>query len=223
MKETMKTAQPDGYLAQPKSGKGPGVLVLHAWWGLNDFFKDLCERLAGEGFVAFAPDLYGGKVATTIAEAEQLLTALDEKQNEKRILGEVVNAAQYLAGLDAVTGKSLGVIGFSFGAYYALGLSVEKPEIIRAAALFYGNGGGDFSRAKAAYLGHFAASDEWEPAEGVRDLEERLRAAGREVAFHTYEGTGHWFFENNRKDAYNAEAAKLAWERTVQFLHKTLS
>ncbi len=208
----------DGYLAVPKSGAGAGVLVLHAWWGLNDFFKDFCRILANEGFVALAPDLYHGKMATTVEEAERLSSELSQKQARADILA----AVEQLRRVPAVTSKRLGVIGFSLGGYFALWLSQEKPDDIGAVTVFYATGPEDFSRARAAYLGHYAESDEWEPAPGVKKLEEILRAAQRPVTFYTYAGTGHWFFEKDRPKAYNAEAAQLAWKRTVEFLRATL-
>jgi len=215
----MKSTQPDGYLALPKNGKGAGVLVLPAWWGLNDFFRDFCKRLAREGFVAFAPDLYHGQVATTIEDATRLRSQLDRKQAN----ADVVATAGYLRGLDAVTSKALGVIGFSLGANYALGLSVEEPTVVRAVVTFYGTRGGDYAQARAAYLGHFAETDDWVAPSGVKKLEKSLRAAGRPVTFYTYDSTGHWFFEKDRADAYHAKAAKLAWQRTVEFLWETLT
>jgi carboxymethylenebutenolidase len=88
---------------------------------------------------------------------------------------------------------------------------------------FYGSGGGDFTAARAAYLGHFAENDDFEPLESVRELETSIREAGREVTFYIYPGTGHWFVEPNRPDVYNAEAADLAWERTLDFLNAQLA
>jgi len=214
----MESVQPEGYLVRPEGGEGPGVLVLHAWWGLNPFFQDLCRRLAGEGFVAFAPDLYHGKTASTIEEAKRLRSKLKREQ----AVQEILNAAAYLSGLAGVTGSGVGVVGFSLGAYFALGLSIDRPEAIRAAVAFYGTRTGDFSQAQAAYLGHFAAADDWESASGVKKLEKSLRSAGRPVTFHVYPGTGHWFFEQDRPDAYNAAAADLAWQRTVEFLRSAL-
>ncbi|HTX79248.1 MAG TPA: dienelactone hydrolase family protein [Longilinea sp.] len=208
----------NGYLALPQSGKGAGILVLHAWWGLNDFFKDCCERLAQEGFVALAPDLYHGKIATTIEEAKKLRAKMDREQVSADILSMVTQLQQ----LPAVTGKSLGTIGFSLGAYWALWLSLEKPEYIKAVTVFYGTRTADYSQSQAAYLGHFATADDWVAASGVKKLEKSLHTANRSATFHTYEGTGHWFFEKDRPDAYNAAAAQLAWERTLAFLRAQL-
>ena len=210
----MTIVQPDGYFALPEVGKGPGVLVLHAWWGLNPFFKDLCNRLAREGFVAFAPDLYHGKLATTFSEAEILRDRLEQKQADTNING----AIEYLLGLSAMTSTSLAVIGFSLGAYFALRVSCQRPQDIRFVVIFYGIGSGDYASAQAAYSGHFAESDEFEPASEVKRLEKHLRSANRPVKFYTYPGTSHWFFEADRADAYNAEAAGLAWQRTVESL-----
>jgi carboxymethylenebutenolidase len=214
----MTIVQPDGYLALPKDGRGPGVLVLHSWWGLNPFFQDLCQRLAGEGFVAFAPDLYHGRLATTIAEAERLSDGLEEESAR----ADIYAAIDYLQSLGAVTGTTLGMAGCSLGAYLALGVSCERPQDIGVVVLFYGTRPGDYSSAQAAYLGHFAESDEWEPTTNVEQLERQLRAAHRPVTYYTYPGTGHWFFEQDRPDAYRAEAAELAWKRTVEFLQTQL-
>ena len=117
--------------------------------------------------------------------------------------------------------RNLAVIGFSLGANYALDLAVADPEHIRSVVLFYGTGGGDFSTSKAAFLGHFAENDEFEPPSNVDELEEALKRDGRTVTFYRYNGTGHWFFEPDRSDAYNRDAATLAWERTLTFLRKS--
>ena len=215
----MSRTQPDGYLAMPCAGKGPGVLVLHAWWGLNDTMKAFCTRLAEEGFVAFAPDLYHGKVADNIADAETLGQALDT--NHLQAKAEIVDATRFLNERCGQSERGLAVIGFSLGAYYALDLAATDPEHIRAVVLFYGTGDGDFSNSQAAYLGHFAEYDEFEPQSNVDDLENSLRSAGRPVTFYRYSGTGHWFFEPDRSQAYNQAAASLAWDRTLAFLKRS--
>ena len=114
----------------------------------------------------------------------------------------------------------LAVIGFSLGAYYALDLSVADPDHVRQVVLFYGTGPGDFSRAQAEYLGHFADTDPYESKEYVDGLEATLRSAGRPATFYHYAGTGHWFFEPDRKDAFNQAAATPAWQRTLAFLSR---
>jgi len=210
------------YLAVPPSGKGAGVLVLHAWWGLNDFFQDLCDRLAQEGFVALAPDLFSGTIARTVAEAEQHLSQFDEEHAAPPI---VLSAVEELRKHPAVSASGLGVIGFSLGAYWALWVAQQKPEWMRAVTLFYGTngGGGNFQESKAAFLGHFAETDPYETVETVQALEKNLRGANRPTTFYTYPGIGHWFFENDRPDAYNMQAAQLAWDRTIAFLHEQLA
>lgn len=212
----MVHTQPDGYLATPAAGSGPGVLVLHAWWGLNDTIRAVCDRLADAGFVAFAPDLYHGEVADTIPDAEALGSSLDARYEQVR--DEVAAAASYLDGLAGLPGRGVAVVAFSLGVYYALDLAATQPERVYAVVIFYGNGESDFSASRAAYLGHFGTEDDYEPEAGVVALEEALGQAGRPVTIHRYPGAGHWFFEPDRSDAYDDEAAQLAWDRTLAFL-----
>jgi carboxymethylenebutenolidase len=214
----MTHSQPQGFLAVPPTGNGRGVLVLHPWWGLNDTIRTFCIQLSEAGFIAFAPDLYHGKLSTTIKEAESLSNALDGKEAKTDIAG----ALDFLSERAAQGGQGLAVIGFSLGAYFALDLSATDPEHIRSVVIFYGTGGDDFSNSKAAYLGHFAENDEFEPQSNVDNLEESLKRAGRPVTFYGYPGTGHWFFEPDRTEAYNQVAATLAWERTLTFLRNSL-
>lgn len=212
----MSHPQPDGYLAIPTAGTGKAVLVLHAWWGLNDTIRAFCIRLAESGFVAFAPDLYHGKVADNITDAETLGKALDT--NHLQAKAEIAAAVVFLNERFGQAERGLTVIGFSLGAYYALDLAAADPEHIRSVVIFYGTGGGDFSNSRADYLGHFAEEDEFEPQSNVDGLEESLRLAGRPVTFYRYSGTGHWFFEPDRTQAFNPAAASLAWDRTLAFL-----
>jgi carboxymethylenebutenolidase len=215
----MTQPQPQGFLAVPPSGNGPGVLVLHAWWGLNNTIKAFCTRLAESGFTAFAPDLYHGQVTDTIVGAETLRDILDA--NHLQAKAEIANATMFLKTNVGQAGRGLAVIGFSMGVYYALDLAASDPENIQSVVIFYGTGGGDFSRSKADYLGHFAENDLFETQSGVDALEADLRRAGRLVTFHRYPGTGHWFFEPDRLEAYNQAAANLAWDRTLAFLRRS--
>lgn len=220
----MPTTQPDGYLALPATGKGSPVLVLHAWWGLNETIKAFCRRLAEAGFVAFAPDLYHGKVAKTIAEAEILGGTVDANYIQAKI--EVVEAARFLLEYTSHDYRGLAVVAFSLGAYFALALADAEPDYIHSVVLFYGTDGtvgGDYSRSRASYLGHFAEMDVYESQSNIDHLAMVLRQAGRPVDFHLYPGTGHWFFEPDRVQAYHPEAANLAWQRTLDFLKRASS
>jgi carboxymethylenebutenolidase len=207
----------DGYLALPESGNGPGVLVLHAWWGRTATIEQLCDRLAGAGFVALAPDMFAGRTATTPEEAEALVSEFEGERGE-----EVQRAVD--AGLDAllahpaVSGDAVAVVGLSFGAAWALLLSTQQPERVEAVACLYGTYPLDFTAVRARYQLHLAAHDPYEPEENVQAMRDALSAAGCEAEFYTYPNTGHWFFEPDRVDAYNAEAAELVWERLVAFL-----
>jgi carboxymethylenebutenolidase len=217
----MQSTQPEGYLAIPPTGKGSGVLVLHAWWGLNDTIRAICNRLAESGFITFAPDLYHGELADSIPEAESLSSALFANQEQTK--AEIAQATTFLNEQAGEPNSGLAVIGFSLGAFYALDLSVTDPEHIRSVVVFYGTRPGDYSESKAAYLGHFAENDEFEPQSDVDGLETALRQAGRTVSFYRYPGTGHWFFEQDRAQAFDEPAAILAWDRTLAFLRESFS
>ena len=211
-----------GYLALPQSGQGPGVLVLHAWWGLVPTFVEVCDRLAAAGFVAFAPDLYAGRTAATIAEAEAVQHDMETIDNGARMGGVAHAALAHLRDDDRRTGQAVGIVAFSMGVYYALGLSGRQPESVAAVTAFYGAGDADLSAARAAYQGHFAEHDPYMSLDEVRSLEAAIRAAGRAAEFYVYPETGHWFFEADRPDAYDADAAQVAWERTLAFLRRRL-
>lgn len=210
----MSLIQPDGYLALPTLSIGKGVLVLHPWWGLNATIKAYCDRLAATGFVVFAPDLYHGQVTDQIAEAETLVATLESNLAQPR--AAVDAAAMFLKERAGV--PSLAVLGFSMGAFYATDLSVRDPASVHAVVLYYGTGSGDFSRSRAAYLGHFAETDPYEEPAYAAAMAAALQAAGRPVTFHTYPGTGHWFAEADRQHAYDRAATDLAWARTLTFL-----
>lgn len=206
-----KTA--NAYLAAPQQG-GPGILVLHAWWGLKPFFKQVCNQLAEQGFSILAPDLYQGRIAKTIDEAKALM-----EQGDSELMGDIVKAAKdYLGSLRA--GKPIGVLGFSMGASWSLVVAANEPDV-SAAVMFYGASDADFSKVKAKILGHFAEVDEWEPIDYVRKMEADMKAAGLEVTLHTYPQVGHWFVEEDRPE-YDSASAMLAWSRTIEFLRSNL-
>lgn len=204
-----------GYLALPSQSNAPGVIVLHAWWGLNPFFKNLCDRLASEGFVAFAPDLNDGRVAQTVDEAKQIMSETDFERR-RAVAAALVD---FMRGRPEVRKDALAVIGFSMGAAWSLNLASQHPEDIRKVVLFYGSGGAEFSQIKAEILGHYSDSDEWEPLDDIRAMEAEIRSAGPNLNFHIYPNVSHWFFEEDRPE-FDSQAAELAWARTLEFLHK---
>jgi carboxymethylenebutenolidase len=214
-----------GYLATPESGGGPGVVVLHEWWGLTEPFRQACDWLAGAGFVALAPDLYRGKTTDSVAEAEKLSATLDQTVEQWR--GDIAGALEFLrqhGAANPADGRgAFGLLAFSLGGAYALDMSVQLPDEIAAVVTFYATYPGlDYSRARATYLFHFAENDQYEPAESAAGMEQELQAVGRPVTVYTYAGTIHGFFGSNRPDAYNTGATALAWERTLAFLNAEL-
>jgi carboxymethylenebutenolidase len=194
------------------------VIVLHAWWGLNPFFKELCQRLAVQGFSALAPDLNAGKVAETIEAAQKIMSQRDF-ESTRAIVSQSIKILHNLPGVQA--GK-LGVVGFSMGASWALLLASHAPDDIAALVLFYGAEEVDFSRVRAACQGHYAEDDEWTPVDEARKMEDNMRAAGLTPKFYMYPETSHWFFEEDRMEDYNAAAAQLAWQRMVAFLSEQI-
>jgi carboxymethylenebutenolidase len=205
------------YRAVPASGTGPGVLLLHAWWGLNATACDAADRLAEAGFTVVAPDLYAGIVVDTLEDAEREVerVPLLERMPQARAASVALRAA---VGPGATP---IGVVGFSMGAFCALEIAAQDPAL-RAVVLCYGTGRAhDWSASSAAFLGHFAEDDPFEAPDDVRAFAEGIRAAGRPFELHVYPGTGHWFMEPDR-DAYDPDAATLAWERTIDVLRRTL-
>lgn len=205
----------DGYLALPSRPEAPGVIVLHAWWGLNPIFKNLCDRLAEEGFAAFAPDVNSGRIAKTIDEAKQIMGELDEQRKKDVVMA----APDFLRDQPEVRKEPFALIGFSMGAAWALVLAGERPEDINKIVMFYGAGEADYNKLKVDVLGHFAEKDEWEDEKYIRAMENGMQTAGLNVQFHSYPNTSHWFFEKDRPE-YDARAAVLAWERTLEFLRR---
>jgi carboxymethylenebutenolidase len=208
----------DGYLATPRGGHGRGVVVIQEWWGIVDHIKDLCERLSHEGFLALAPDLYHGEKTTSPDVAGKLMMALNIAEAAKDIKG----AANYLIDLDGVTPKQVAVIGFCMGGQLALNSACEFPEIIGNAVDFYGAHPAvkpDFTKLSGPVQGHFANRDKSTPPEAANALIQQIRDAGKQIDAHFYDAD-HAFFNDARPEVYDAEAARLAWERTLGFLRQ---
>jgi carboxymethylenebutenolidase len=204
------------YLATAETGSGPGVLVLHSWWGLTDHFKRVCDRFAAEGFTAIAPDLYHGPQTNDPDEAERLLDALDADQAK----ADIFAALDVLKAQPATRDGGLGVVGFSMGGAQAMATAPLRPDVL-AVVLFYGLELTDFAPLRAAVQGHFVPND-YPSGQDERELERRLRAAGKTVDIYVYPGAEHAFFNPTRPEAYDEAAARLAWTRTLDFLHRHL-
>lgn len=202
------------YVSRPDR-PGPGVVLLHAWWGLTADFTNLCDQLAAAGYWVAAPDLHGGRVAATIPEAEQLVECLPE---ETRLAG-VAAAAQWLREQPGVQPRRVALIGFSLGAAFALRAAARG--VGDAVVIYYGTGLQPGARIRQPVLGHFAEVDEYEPAADVSDMFEGLTAGGTPATLRVYPGTGHWFAEES-STAYDQPAAAKAWTETLQFLQRHL-
>jgi carboxymethylenebutenolidase len=213
-----------GYLATPDGGSGPGVVVIQEWWGLVPHITDVCDRLAAEGFVALAPDLYHGETTTEPDEAGKLMMALNLSQATKDMSG----AVDHLRSLDAVTSDQVGVVGFCMGGGLALALACARPDAIGAAVPFYGvipwpSLQPDWSRIDCSILGHFAEDDAMFGPEQVHQLEDRLREHGKDAELIIHPGVEHAFFNDTRPEVHDPEVSAEAWDQSLAFLRRTLS
>ena len=204
------------YVADAAGEDAPGVVVFHAWWGLNEDVTAFADRLADAGFFVLAPDLYSGAVTAEIDEAKRLTGTVDEDAANAIALAAVDRLAAR-PGADA----RIGAVGFSFGAHWSVWSATQRDRV-GASVVYYGTTGGPvLEQPGAPVLGHFAEDDPFEGPDDVAAFEEGLRGAGREITTYLYPGTGHWVAEPSR-DAFREEAANLAFERTVELLRRTL-
>ncbi|MDQ4068810.1 MAG: dienelactone hydrolase family protein [Actinomycetota bacterium] len=209
-----------GYLAPASEGAGLGVVVIPGWWGLVDHIVDVCERFSAEGFTALDPDLHHGTTAPDREpdEAARARMALDVGWAARQLSG----AVDFLQAHPAVRGQGVGLVGFGMGGGVALWLATLRPDAVRAVVPFYGFAPGgrepDWSALAAPVEGHYADHDDLAGPETVAGFEERLRDLGKDVRVFTYPGTGRAFFDETRPDAYDEDAARQAWVRTLEFL-----
>ncbi|HMC39738.1 MAG TPA: dienelactone hydrolase family protein [Acidimicrobiales bacterium] len=213
--------QAHGYLATPPSGQGAGVVVIQEWWGLTDHIAGIADRLAAEGFVTLAPDLYGGATTHDAEEAGEMMGKLPPDQAARDLAG----AVDFLLGRDDVQGDGIGVVGFCMGGAFVLTLAVQEGGKIAAAVPFYpvGTTPDDYAGLQAAVMAHFGEEDAFLPIEQADELAAGIKAGtGREPFIHRYPA-GHAFHnDENLIGTYDPEQAGLAWDRTVAFLHEHL-
>lgn len=210
-----------GYLASPASGSGPGVIVIQEWWGLTTHIANVADRLAAEGFVALAPDLYGGTTTHNADEAGKLMQQLPVDRAARDLSG----AVDYLLSRDDVTGDRLGVVGFCMGGAFVLQLAVQEGGKIAAAVAYYpvGNLPEDYSGLQAAVLMHIAEEDQFVPASQADEVAEKIAGGnGRKPEIIRYPA-GHAFNnDENLIGTHDADQAKKAWDSTVSFLRQHL-
>lgn len=210
-----------GYLAMPEGGgKHPAILVIHEWWGLNDWVKDQGQKFAAEGYVALAVDLYRGKSASTPDEAHVLMRGLADDQG----LRDLEAAYMYLATRADVDASKIGSIGWCMGGGWSIKLAVDQPRLA-ACVVNYGplpTDPANIAKIKAPVLGNFGADDQGIPPEKVHAFETAMKADSKTVDIKIYTGAGHAFENPNNKDGYRPEATADASQRATAFFLKYL-
>ena len=210
----------NGILYTPQ-GKGPfpALVVIHEWWGLNDWVKEQASKLADQGYVALAIDLYRGKVATTSDEAHQIMRGVPSDRANRDLLA----ASAYLRSLTNVNATLVGDIGWCMGGGYALDLAIADPKL-KVAVINYGHLATDDASLKkinAAILGIFGGQDKGITPADVNKFESQMKALGKTVEIHSFPNAGH-AFQNPNDQRYRADDAAEAWKLTVAFLAKYL-
>jgi carboxymethylenebutenolidase len=209
----------DAYLAD---GGGPGVIVIQEWWGLVPHILDVTDRFGDAGFTALAPDLYHGATIEEPDGAGKLMMALNLQQAAAELSG-AVDELVTRTGNDRV-----GVVGYCMGGGLALILATRRPDHVRAVAPYYGvipwaSAQPDWTRLEATVVGEYAELDDSFPPDQVRELETTLRDVGKDATMHIHEGCQHAFFNDSRPEAYSAEHALEAWERTNELFREQLA
>ncbi|MGC1485734.1 MAG: dienelactone hydrolase family protein [Candidatus Acidiferrum sp.] len=210
-----------GFLALPEGhGKHPGIVVIHEWWGLNDQVKEDAQKLAGQGYVALAVDLYRGKVATTPEEAHELMRGVPDDRGMR----DLDAAFAYLAVRRDVEANKIASVGWCMGGGWSIKLAMSEPKLA-ACIVNYGSlptEASNIDKIQAPVLGNFGAADRGITPESVRAFDAAMKAAGKSVDVKIYDGAGHAFENPNNKQGYKPEATADAWARMTAFLKKTL-
>ena len=202
------------------AGACPGIIVVQEWWGLNDHIKDVAQRLAGEDFVALAPDLYKGKVTKDPNQASAWMAALDREEAIRTLLG----AVRFFQEKEPIYAEHIGVIGFCMGGSYALLLACRAPAL-KAAVPFYGDHPDPIDQVKnirCPVLFIAGGKDRWINAAKVQKLKEAFQQYGVHGEVRVYPEADHAFFNDTRPEVYNSAAAQDAWMRAVGLLSRTL-
>jgi carboxymethylenebutenolidase len=213
-----------GYLARAAS-PGPAVVVIQEWWGLNDQIKKTCDRFAGEGFNALAPDIYHGDMTTEPDEAMKLMMDMKLERAAKDMQGAVA----YLRELDEVKPKKIGSVGFCMGG--ALSLTLASVEPIDACVTYYGLPSHeiDYANIQCPVIGHFAELDNFAPPSAAEEVFKKLKELGKNAQMIVYPGATHAFFNETthqempqRVGEHKPDAAEESWKTTLEFYRLNL-
>jgi carboxymethylenebutenolidase len=209
-------------LYMPPKGEGPfpALVVVHEWWGLNDWVKQQASNYADQGYITLAIDLYRGQVATTADEAHQIMRGVPEDRAQRDLLA----ATTFLRSLNTVNTKRVGVIGWCMGGGYALDLAISDPKL-KVAVINYGHLATEKSNLRkihASILGIFGGQDKGIPVVDIRKFETELEGLNKKVEIHIYPDAGHAFENPNNKDGYREQDAADAEKLTQAFLAKNL-
>lgn len=218
------------YLVVPDDAPGPGVLVLHSWWGLTRGVKDQVEALADAGFCALAPDLLGGDLPGTAAEAAAGLQETSADLTAGLILSSIVALRARSADPEA----PVGLIGYSMGGSWALWAATRQPASVAAVVDYYGHTDLDMAEMRAKVMCHFSDDDPLVSEDDAAELQAHLLLLERSVEVHRYPGARHFFAEadvpvldangdTGPRSVEEVAAAELAWSRTLRFLGESLS
>lgn len=214
----------NGYLAYPETAHGglPGILVFHEWWGLNDNIRAMADKLAGQGYVVLAVDLYGGQVAETPEQARELMQ--QTLGNRDALNGNIQRAWKYMT--EEIGALSVASLGWCLGGTLAFNTALLYPDRLAGTVIYYGFvtdvAPEQLAPLQMPILGLFGADDGGIPVEGVRQFAQRLDRLGKDAEIVIYEGAGH-AFANPSGQNFEPEAAEDAWQKTVKFLDRTLN
>ncbi len=199
----------------------PAVIVIHEWWGLNDNVRAMADRLAAEGYIVLAVDLYDGETASSADSARQhMLQVVEHPEKAQENIRKAYEFVNEVAGAPRI-----GSLGWCFGGGWSLNTALLFPDELDAAVIYYGQVTDDDEALRplnVPILGHFGGADEGIPVASVRSFEAALERLRKDYEINVYPGAKH-AFANPTGDAYDAKAAEQSWERTLAFLGRTLS
>ncbi len=201
------------YFVAPTSGPGPGVLLLHSWWGLTPFFRRLADRLSEEGYTVLVPDLTAGETFSDAEEARDHLADLDAD----RLASLTLTAAHLVREKAQDPNEPIAVVGFSMGASLALWASVRLPESIGKVVAFYGVQSIDFAGSSAKYQLHLVDDDDLVSEDEAVFMQATMGIENLDVEVHRYPDVSHFFFERDQA-THDEAAARQAWQRMLEFL-----